>query len=105
MKYRSTLFALAIGFGILIALIAALALGAIRKAASMYQEMQVAQDSYLRADPSSRHRDGHLSFVYTPPRLFARSLTVNALRHRQELLSSRESLQNRMAELYRPHAR
>ena len=50
MTYRSILFALATGFGILIALNAALAIGAIRKADAMYQEMQVAQDSNLRAE-------------------------------------------------------
>ncbi len=54
MNYRSTLFALATGFGILIALIAALAIGAIRKADAMYGEMQVAQDSYLRAEAFRR---------------------------------------------------
>ena len=100
MNYRSTLFALALGFGILIALIAALALGAIRKAASMYQEMQVAQDSYLRTESFRRGiaTDTYLSFILLRDYLLDPS-AENAVRHRQELLSSRESLQNRMAEL------
>ena len=100
MNYRSTLFALAIGFGILIALIAALALGAIRKAASMYQEMQVAQDSYLRAESFRRGiaTDTYLADILLRDYLLDPS-AENAPRHRQELLSARESLQNRMAEL------
>jgi signal transduction histidine kinase len=100
MNYRSTLFALAIGFGILIALIAALALGAIRKAASMYQEMQVAQDSYLRAESFRRGiaTDTYLADILLRDYLLDPT-AENAPRHRQELLSARESLQNRMAEL------
>ena len=100
MNYRSTLFALAIGFGILIALIAALALGAIRKAASMYQEMQVAQDSYLRAESFRRGiaTDTYLADILLRDYLLDPS-AENAPRHQQELLTARESLQNRMAEL------
>ena len=100
MNHRSTLFALAIGFGILIALIAALALGAIRKAGTMYQEIQSAQDSYLRAEAFRRGiaTDTYLADILVRDYLLDPS-PENAPRHRQELLSARESLQNRMTEL------
>src|ERR1044072_2349033 len=100
MKYRSTLFALALGFGILIALIAALALGAVRKAASMYQEMQVAQDSYLRAESFRRGiaTDTYLADILLRDYLLDPSVE-NAPRHREELLAVRDSLQDRMGEL------
>jgi signal transduction histidine kinase len=100
MNYRSTLFALATGFGILIALIAALAVGAIQKAGTMYQEMQVAQTSYLRAEAFRRGiaTDTYLADILVRDYLLDPS-PENAPRHQQELLAARESLQTRMAEL------
>src|SRR5712671_4383821 len=100
MNSRSTLFALIIGFGILIALIAGLALGAIRKEGAMYQEVQVAQDSYLRAEALRRGiaTDTYLADILVRDYLLDPSLD-NAPRHRQELVAARESLQGRMAEL------
>jgi signal transduction histidine kinase len=100
MNYRSTLFALATGFGILIALIAALAIGAIRKADAMYQEMQVAQNSYLRAEAFRRGiaTDTYLADILLRDYLLDPS-PENVPRHRDELLSVRQSLQSRMAEL------
>jgi len=100
MNYRSTLFALAVGFGILIALIAALAIGAIRKADSMYLEMQVAQDSYLRAEVFRRGiaTDTYLSDILLRDYLLDPS-PENAPHHREELLAALNSLQSRMAEL------
>jgi signal transduction histidine kinase len=100
MNYRSTLFALATGFGILIALIAALAIGAIRKADALYQEMQVAQDSYLRAEAFRRGiaTDTYLADILLRDYLLDPS-PENAPRHRDELIAARQSLQSRMAEL------
>src|SRR6187399_1271187 len=100
MNHRSTLFALAIGFGILIALIAALAIGAIRKAGTMYEEMQVAQDSYLRAEAFRRGiaTDTYLADILIRDYLLDPS-PENAPHHRQELLAARDSLQRRMTEL------
>jgi len=100
MNYRSTLFALAMGFGILIALIAALAIGTIRKADTMYQEMQIAQNAYLRAESFRRGiaTDTYLADILVRDYLLDPS-PENAPRHREELLAARESLQSRMAGL------
>jgi hypothetical protein len=49
MNSRSS-FVLAIGFGILIVLIAVLGLGAVQRAGTIYHEMQTAQDAYLETE-------------------------------------------------------
>jgi hypothetical protein len=54
MYSRSSLFVLAIGFSILIVLIAVLGFGAIRRADDIYRDMQWAQDSYSQTEAFRR---------------------------------------------------
>ena len=65
MHSRSSLLVLAIGFGALIVLIAALGSGAIRRADAIYRDMQAAQDSYLQAEEFRRgvSRDLYLADI------------------------------------------
>jgi hypothetical protein len=53
MKSRSSLV-LAVGFGILIVLIAILGFGAIRRARAIYSEMEATQQAYLDAESFRR---------------------------------------------------
>jgi signal transduction histidine kinase len=96
MKSRSS-FALAVGFGILIALIAVLGFGAIRRAKAIFRETQATQDSYLQTESFRRDivRDMYLADILVRDYLLDPS-PQNAARHRAELLSIRDSLQGRL---------
>ncbi|MBI2817544.1 MAG: hypothetical protein HYX72_11450 [Acidobacteria bacterium] len=99
MRSRSS-FALAIGFSILVVLIAILGFGAIRRAASIYQDMQNAQDSYVDTEAFRR---GIVTDMYVADILVRDYLLdpsrENASRHRDELLDIRDSLQKRLDQL------
>jgi signal transduction histidine kinase len=96
MNSRSS-FILAIGFGILVVLIAALGFGAIRRADSIYAEVQRAQDSYLQTDAIRR---GIVTDLYVADILVRDYLldpsSENVQSFRQELLNTRDSLQQRL---------
>src|SRR2546427_13072925 len=102
MYSRSSLFVLAIGFSILIVLIAFLGFGAIRRAAAIYRDMQAAQDAYVTTEPFRR---GIATDVYLADILLRDYLLdpspQSAPHHRQQLLVIRESLQTRLDELSR----
>lgn len=103
MKSRSSLV-LALGFGILIALIAVLGFGAIRRARAIYQEMETAQESYLQMESFRRDivTDMYLADILVRDYLLDPS-PANAARHRAELLGIRDSLQQRLDLLSRQH--
>src|SRR5437764_289923 len=54
MNSRSSLFVLAIGFSILIVLIAFLGFGAIRRVDAIYRDMRAAQDAYVQMETFRR---------------------------------------------------
>ena len=54
MYSRSSLFVLAIGFSILIVLIAFLGFGAIHRADAIYRDMHAAQDAYVQTETFRR---------------------------------------------------
>jgi signal transduction histidine kinase len=99
MNSRSS-FALAIGFGILVVLIAALGFGAIRRADSIYSEMQSAQESYLQHEAFRRGivTDLYLADILVRDYLLDPS-PENVQTHRQELINTRNSLQQRLDHL------
>jgi signal transduction histidine kinase len=99
MRSRSP-FVLAIGFGILIILIAILGLGAIRRARSIYRDMKAAQDSYVEMEAFRRGmvNDMYLADILVRDYLLDPS-RENAARHRDELLTIRDSLQKRVDQL------
>jgi signal transduction histidine kinase len=99
MKSRSS-FVLAIGFGILVVLIAALGFGAIRRADTIYAEVQNAQESYLQAEAFRRGivTDLYLADILVRDYLLDPS-SENVQSHRQELLNTRDSLQRRLDQL------
>lgn len=96
MKSRSS-FALAVGFGILIVLIAVLGFGAIRRARAIYREMEATQDAYLQTESFRRDiaADMYLADILVRDYLLDPS-PQNAPQHRQELLEIRNSLQDRL---------
>lgn len=96
MRSRSS-FALAIGFGILIILIAVLGVGSIRRARLIYGEMESTQQSYLEAEAFRRDiaADMYLADILVRDYLLDPS-PHNAPLHRQQLLEIRESLQQRL---------
>ena len=100
MNSRSSFFALAIGFSILIVLIAFLGFGAIRRADAIYRDMHAAQDAYVQTETFRR---GIATDVYLADILLRDYLLdpspQNAPHHRQQLLVIRESLQQRVDEL------
>ena len=100
MNWRSALFVLAIGFGILIVVIAVLGFGAIRRADTIYKEIKVAQDSYLETESFRR---GIANDIYVADILLRDYLLdpspESAPEHRRELLTVRTSLQQRLDEL------
>src|SRR5256884_388704 len=102
MYSRSSLFVLAIGFSILIVLIAFLGFGAIRRADAIYRDMQAAQDAYVTTETFRR---GIATDVYLADILLRDYLLdpspQSAPHHRQQLLVIRESLQTRLDELSR----
>ena len=64
MESRSS-FVLIIGFGVLIVLIGVLGVRAVYRAESIYQEMQVAQDAYLRSEEFRRRFPNELGQGHT----------------------------------------
>lgn len=95
-KSRSS-FVLAVGFGTLIALIAILGFGAIRRARAIYTEMEGTQDAYLQTETFRRDiaTDMYLSDILVRDYLLDPS-PQNAPLHRQQLLEIRSSLQKRL---------
>jgi signal transduction histidine kinase len=100
MHSRSSLLVLAIGFGILIVLIAVLGFGAIRRADTIYYDMLTAQDAYLQAETFRRGiaADTYLADILLRDYLLDPS-PLSAPKHRQELLTIRDSLQERLDQL------
>src|SRR5215468_7639604 len=100
MNLRSSLFVLAIGFGVLIVLIAVLSFGAVHRADTIYQDMQAAQDSYSQIETLRRNMisDMYLADILVRDYLLDPS-PQNAPRHRQQLLVIRDSLQKRFDQL------
>jgi signal transduction histidine kinase len=99
MRSRSSV-ALAIGFGILIVLIAVLGFGTIRRAKAIYREMERTQESYLRTEGFRRDiaADMYLADILVRDYLLDPS-PQNVRSHRDQLLSIRASLQERMDNL------
>jgi len=95
MKSRSS-FVLAIGLGILVILIAVLGFGAIRRADTIYAEVQSAQESYLQ---NEAFRRGIVTDLYLADILVRDYLldaaSENVQRVLTELLSIRDSLEQR----------
>ena len=98
-KSRSS-FVLALGFGTLIALIAVLGIGAVRRARAIYDEMEKTQDAYLQAEAFRRDiaTDMYLADILVRDYLLDPS-PQNAPIHRQQLLEIRSSLQKRLDQL------
>lgn len=96
LRSRSS-FILAIGFGILITLIAVLGFGAIRRARAIYTEMETTQQTYLEAESFRRDiaADMYLADILVRDYLLDPSPRSAPL-HRQQLLEIRNSLQDRM---------
>ena len=99
MRSRSSVV-LAIGFGILIVLIAVLGFGTIRRAKGIYREMERTQESYLRTEGFRRDiaADMYLADILVRDYLLDPS-PENVRAHREQLLSIRASLQERMDSL------
>src|SRR5215510_5963210 len=98
--YSRSSFVLAMGFGILVVLIAVLGFGAIRRADMIYAEMQSAQESYLQTEAFRRGivTDLYLADILVRDYLLDPS-SLNVQSHRQELLNTRDSLQQRLDHL------
>src|SRR5215831_4291271 len=92
-----TSFVLIVGFGILILLIGVLGFRAVQRAESIYQEMQVAQDAYLR---SEEFRRGFVADMYLSDILIRDYLLdpspESAPARRQDVQAMRDSLQKRL---------
>lgn len=99
MHSRSSV-ALLIGFGILIILIAVLGFGAIRQAKKIYGEMERTQESYLRTESFRRDitADMYLADILVRDYLLDPS-PQNVRAHKEQLLTIRASLQDRMDNL------
>jgi signal transduction histidine kinase len=99
MRSRSSV-ALAIGFGILIVLIAVLAIGTIRRAKAIYREMERTQEAYLRTEGFRRDivADMYLADILVRDYLLDPS-PQNVRAHKEQLLEIRASLQDRMDNL------
>src|SRR5688572_28209087 len=100
MNARSSLFVLAIGFGVLIVLIAVLGFGAIRRADEIYREMRAAQDTYSEAETFRRSIMTATYLADIVPRDYLLDpATESSPRHRHALLAIRDSLQKRVDQL------
>ncbi len=99
MRSRSSVI-LAISFGTLVTLIAILGIGAVRRAKSIYREMQRTQETYMRTESFRRDiaSDMYLADILVRDYLLDPS-PQNVKQHRDQLLEIRESLQNRMDNL------
>src|SRR5215831_13909574 len=100
MNLRSSLFVLAAGLGTLIVLIAVLGFGAIHRADVIYRDMQAAQDTYSETETFRRGiaADMYLADILLRDYLLDPS-PFSAPQHRQDLLTIRDSLQQRLDEL------
>src|SRR5262249_49705192 len=98
--YSRSSFVLAVGFGILVVLIAVLCFGAIRRADMIYAEVQNGQESYLQTEAFRRGivTDLYLADILVRDYLLDPS-SLNVQSHRQELLNTRDSLQQRLDHL------
>ena len=96
-KESRSSFVLIIGFGILIVLIGVLGFRAVQRAESIYQEMQVAQDAYLRSEEFRRGfvADMYLSDILVRDYLLDPS-PDSAPARRQDVHAMRDSLQKRL---------
>src|SRR5215471_355205 len=96
-KESRSSFVLMIGFGILIVLIGVLGFQAVQRAESIYQEMQVAQNSYLRTEEFRRGfvADMYLSDILVRDYLLDPS-PDSAPARRQNVQAMRDSLQTRL---------
>ena len=96
MNARSSV-ALALGFGILIALIGGLGIGAIQRASVMYTELMTSQDSYLETEALCR---GIATNMYSAGVLVRDYLLdsdpANLSSHRDELIEKRNSIQRQL---------
>jgi signal transduction histidine kinase len=99
MRSRSSVI-LGLSFGILVTLIAILGIGAVRRANSIYEEMQRTQESYMRTEAFRRDiaADMYLADILVRDYLLDPS-PQNVKQHRDQLLKIRDSLQNRMDNL------
>jgi signal transduction histidine kinase len=99
MKSRSS-FVLAIGFGILVILIAVLGFGAIRRADTIYTQVQAAQESYLQTEANRRGivTDLYLADILVRDYLLDAS-SQNVQKVLEDLVNSRNSLQQRLDHL------
>ena len=96
-KESRSSFVLIIGFGILIVLIGVLGFRAVQRAESIYREMQVAQDTYVRTEAFRRGfvTDMYLSDILVRDYLLDPS-PDNAPARRQDVQAMRDSLQKRL---------
>ncbi|HEX4997889.1 MAG TPA: ATP-binding protein [Terriglobia bacterium] len=99
MNPRSSLFVLAIGFGILIVLIGALGYGALRRADSIHQEMRLAQDSYLKAEESRRGIVQDIFLADILVRDYLLDTSPEAPSRRNETIAIRKSVQRELEDL------
>ncbi len=99
MRARS-IYIIALGFGILVTLIGILGFGALRRAKTIYREMEHAQNTYLRTESFRRDiaSDMYLADILVRDYLLDPSLQ-NVKPHRDQLLAIRSSLQERMDKL------
>jgi len=99
MNSRSS-FVLAMGFGILVVLIAVLGYGAIGRADTIYAEVQKAQESYLQTEAFRRGivTDLYLADILVRDYLLDPS-AENVQSHQEELVKTRDSLQQRLDHL------
>lgn len=96
MNSRSSSFALALGFGILIVLIGMISFVAIRRADAIFGELNAAQDAYLHAEQYRRATttDTYLAEIIIRDYLLDPSVS-DAPQRRKELQEIRDSLQKR----------
>jgi signal transduction histidine kinase len=96
-KERRSSFVLVVGFGILIVLIGVLGLRAEQRAESNYKELQVAQDSFIRAE---QFRRGFVADMYRSDILVRDYLLDpspdSAPAHKEDVQAIRDSLQKRL---------
>lgn len=99
MRSRS-IYIIALGFGILVVLIGILGFGAVRRAKTIYNEMERTQDTYLRTETFRRDivSDMYLADILIRDYLLDPS-PQNTRAHREQLLAIRASLQERMDKL------
>lgn len=99
MRTRS-IYIIAAGFGILVTLIGVLGIGAVRRAKTIYREMEHTQDTYLRTESFRRDiaSDMYLADILVRDYLLDPS-PQNVRSHREQLLTIRGSLQERMDKL------